>query len=74
MLWVGCGNMDIEEDISEVDPTSEEMIWHCFVTAEVSFVKKLLGRIDTSEGVNKLTNELLHILEAEPGIRLAEAS
>lgn len=73
MLWVGCGNIDAEEESNEA-PCSAEIIWHCFVVAEVPFMKKLFGKVDTNTGVVKLTTELHDILESEPEIKLVEVS
>ena len=76
MLWVGCANMS-EVEIAGNDaaadapsPAKDNIIWHCFATAEVFWVKRWLRRIDTKPAVAKLTQDLGEILRAEPEIKL----
>ncbi|MEW8483800.1 MAG: hypothetical protein AB2705_01385 [Candidatus Thiodiazotropha sp.] len=40
MLWVGCGYIDAEEESPGEQPVNDEIIWHCFVTAEIPYFKK----------------------------------
>jgi hypothetical protein len=54
MLWVGCGNVDIEAMPADAPPKKEDAVWHCFVTAEVFFWKRLFRKIDTAPAVAKL--------------------
>lgn len=72
-LWIACGNMvETENESAETTPQNNEMTWHCFVVAEVPFLKKIFGKVDTSEAVKKLTKELETILASEPRITLIE--
>jgi len=71
-LWVGCGSMMNELDL-ETHPTipdSNEIIWHCFVVAEVPFMKKLFGKVETEQGIQKLTSEIEVFLNNEQQIEL----
>lgn len=73
MLWVGCGNVTDEMDQpSDGPPAKEDIIWHCFATAEVFFWKRLFRRIDTEPAVSKLYEDLGEILRAEPEITLIQ--
>jgi len=69
-LWVGCGSIvnEMEQEDSTTIPDKSEIIWHCFVVAEVPFLKKLFGRINTQPGIKKLSQELESILLTEPEI------
>ena len=76
MLWVGCANMT-DDQIAKNDaaadarsPAKDNIIWHCFATAEVCWVKKWLRKIDTKPAVAKLAQDLGEILRAEPEITL----
>src|SRR5262245_6808161 len=46
MLWVGCANVDEIADENTGPPRKEDIVWHCFATAEVFFWKRLFKRID----------------------------
>ena len=76
MLWVGCANMTEDEIASDNAagkaplPATENIVWHCFAEAEVSFVKRWLRTIDTQPAVAKLDQDLGEILRAEPEITL----
>lgn len=76
MLWVGCANMREDEIASDnaageaPPPATEHIVWHCFATAEVSFLKRWLRKIDTEPAVAKLDQHLGEILRAEPEITL----
>jgi hypothetical protein len=73
MLWVGCGNMtDMEATPDDPLPKKEDVVWHCFVTAEVFFWKRLFRKIDTTHAVAKLQADIGRILAAEPTITLVE--
>lgn len=74
MLWVGCSNV-WDYDTAKPDdgpPSKEEVTWHCFATAEVSFWRKLFRKIDTTPAVSKLHADLGNILRAEPEISLIQ--
>ena len=68
MLWIGVGNVASDE-IHETPP-KESIVWHCFVEAEVPFLKRLFKKIDTSEALADLDSALREILEAESEIEL----
>jgi len=70
MLWVGCANLDDPDDKDGPPPRTEDIVWHCFATAEVFFWKKLFRRVDTAPAVAKLSRDLGEILRAEPQITL----
>lgn len=76
MLWVGCANMTEDERAGDDAaagarrPAKDEIIWHCFATAEVFWVKRWLRKIDTKPAVAKLVHDLGEILHAEPDIKL----
>jgi len=71
MLWVGCGNAtDMEAAHDDALPKKEDVVWHCFATAEVFFWKRLFRKIDTASAVAKLQADLGRILAAEPAIKL----
>jgi len=73
MLWVGCGNMtDLSAIESENPPAKEDIVWHCFVTAEVYFWKRLFRKVETQPAVSKLYADLGEILRAEPEITLVQ--
>ena len=73
MLWVGCGNVTgTGEADDDALPKNEDVVWHCFVTAEVFFWKRLFRKIDTASAVAKLHADLGRILAAEPQITLVE--
>ena len=74
MLWVGCGSRPDYDTASPGDPPPkhEQVMWHCFVTAEVFFWKRFFRKIDTAPAVAKLHADLGSILMAEPTITLIE--
>jgi hypothetical protein len=73
MLWVGCGSVDYESaQPGDGPPIKETVVWHCFVTAEVFFWKRLFRKIDTEPAVAKLYADLGQILSAEPEITLVQ--
>lgn len=73
MLWVGCGNVtDFDAPPEDVPPNKEDIVWHCFATAEVFFWRRLFKKIDTEPAVAKLHADLGRILAAEPEITLVD--
>jgi len=74
MLWVGCGNMMEDVDVNEGDPlpTIENIVWLCFVEAEVPLFKRLFNKPDTAPALNKLKADLASILSSESRITLVE--
>lgn len=73
-LWVGCGNvMDFEtEQRGDGPPVKDDVIWHCFATADVALWKRLFRRIETESAVSKLHADLGEILRAEPEVTLVQ--
>jgi hypothetical protein len=76
VLWVGCASLT-DDDLAGTEgageappPAKEDIVWHCFATAEVFFVKRWLRKIDTQPAVAKLDHDLGEILRAEPEITL----
>jgi len=73
MLWVGCGNMSDHTAAKPGDaPPKEAVTWHCFATAEVPFLKRIFGKMDTGPAVSKLNGVLGEILRSDPLIRLID--
>lgn len=74
MLWVGCGNVRDYDKTRPGDPppSKEEVLWHCFATAEAPFWKRLVGNVKTEPAVSRLNGMLGEILRAEPQVRLVE--
>jgi len=71
MLWVGCGNVTDDETGSR-PPPKEEVVWHCFATAEVFFWKRLFRKVQTEPAVSKLHDDLGEILRDESEIMLVQ--
>ena len=76
MLWVGCGSVIGYDTAQEEDPppAKENVVWHCFATAEVFFWKRLFRKVDTEPAVSKLYSDLGSILRADSEITLVEQS
>lgn len=82
LLWVGCGTMQSEELIEIYDaenpPKGSDVIWHVFTDIELPFFMfkslflKWTGKLDLKEPLEKLNNELAHILTSEPDIHFCE--
>lgn len=74
MLWVGCGNMSDHRAANPRDacPPKQNVIWHCFGTAEVPFLKRMFGKMDTAPAVSRLNHVLGQILRAERQLTLVE--
>ena len=82
LLWVGCGTMQSEELIEIYDaenpPKGSDVIWHVFTDIELPFFMfkslflKWTGKLDLKEPLEKLDNELAHILTSEPDIHFCE--
>jgi hypothetical protein len=73
MLWVGCGNMmDFTAKENDPLPMKENIIWLCFVEAEVPLLKRLFKKPDTAPALNKLDADLSSILNSEPRITLVD--
>jgi hypothetical protein len=68
LLWVGCGNVDSEAN----EPLKGDIVWHCFVAAEVPFLKRIFGKPDTTSSLSKLHHDLHEILQGEPEISLVD--
>ena len=74
MLWVGCSNVTDNNTAEPGDapPSKEDVIWHCFATAEVLFWKRLFRNVDTGSAVTRLHEDLGRILRSEPAITLVD--
>ena len=73
MLWVGCSNVtDFDSSPEDAPPKKEVIVWHCFITAEVFFWRRLFRKIDTKPAVDKLHADLGRILAAEPEITFVD--
>jgi len=72
MLWVGCGSVGEHVTAQQGDPhpAKEDVVWHCFSTAEVPFWKRIFKKPDTSMQLSKLDADLLAILSEEHEITL----
>lgn len=70
LLWIGCGNESGLAPPANVPPAAEDIVWICFVAAEVPLLKRLFARPDTTPAVDALRRTLLGILAAEPSITL----
>lgn len=75
MESVWCVSFKDYEKAQPVDPPPprEEIKWCCAIFIEVAFLKRLFGRIDTTDGLQQLDSQLRSILEAESHIKLIEA-
>jgi hypothetical protein len=71
-LWVGCGNMELDFPNPAKARSKEDIIWHCFVTCEVPFWKRLFKQVNAEPLTMKLTEQVSSILRAEPEIRLVD--
>ncbi len=74
MLWVGCGNVMDYADMKDDDPLpeKEDIVWSCFVEAEVPLLKRLFKKLDAAPALGKLNADLATILGSEPRITLVE--
>lgn len=78
LLWVGCGSR-LTENVEEVETfETNQIIWHVFPVIEIpwyslkSQIKRLLGKLDINQPLNKLAQELKTILSTEPKIQFHE--
>jgi hypothetical protein len=74
-LWVGVGSADEDAATAgargDVLPDKANVIWHCFATTELFFIKRLFVKQSAMDEALANLNELLRkILEAEPTIEL----
>lgn len=74
LLWVGCGNVSDNIPASQDNnlPLKEDVLWHCFINADVFFWKRWFHKIDTATAVAKLDADLASILAAEKHITLTD--
>jgi len=75
MLWVGCGNMINPKLIGEnsVLLCKEQIVWRCFVAAEVPHFMRYLQKVNTAPAIAKLYSELGEILCAVPEVKFVLA-
>ena len=63
-VWIGCGNVDDMNESGEfVEPTNENIVWHCFVQADVPFFTKLFSRINPENSVNEIASVLNSVIK-----------
>lgn len=82
VLWIGCGCLQEESFSEHYDnetlPDSRDICWHVFTTIEVSifsfktYLKNILGQIDTVGPLSKLDRELKEIIDNESSITICE--
>ena len=68
LLWIGCGNESGIAPPARPLPAAEDIVWCCFVVAEVPLLKRLFAHPDTAPAVTALRSKLLALLTAEPSI------
>jgi len=72
-LWVGCANMTSNLAIQPRDPPpKEDIIWRCFVVAEVPHYVRFLRKVDTAPAIARLYSSLAEILRSEREITFVE--
>ena len=54
-------------------PPHDEVKWCCGILVEVPLFKRLFGKVDSTDGLQKLDSQLRSIFEAESRITLIEA-
>jgi hypothetical protein len=82
LLWVGCVSVfpaDFQESYDpESPPDGKDVVWHVFPVIEVpifyftSWIKKLVGVLETNRPLQKLSSELKNILDKESRIKMCE--
>ncbi len=72
MLWVGCVSVHdyAKSRPDDPPPLGKDVTWSCMVTAEKPLLRGLFGRFDTAPELGKLSQDVEHILKAEPSIEL----
>ena len=72
LLWVGCANISDVNQVTGQDLriSKDSITWHCFATAEVNLLKRLLGKPDNAKAVSELNGVLQRILVSEPTITI----
>jgi hypothetical protein len=73
MLWIGCGNMDTDDDVFDPLKEPERIVWHCFVTGELPFWQRLFRKVDP-EAVKKVEGHLAQIIHEEPQVWLVSVA
>ena len=82
LLWIGCGTLFGDDFYEHYDPDSppdgQDVTWHVFPVIEVPFFyfkswfRRLFGKLDTNQPLQKLNEELKNLLETEPQIEFCE--
>ena len=72
---VNCGGKKHNEfnKTTKSAAKKEEIIWHCFIDAEIPFLKKIIKVVNTKQGKEQLYREIRNILSSEPGIEFVSA-
>jgi hypothetical protein len=71
-LWSGCANMTLDFPDTPKERKKEEIVWHCFITCQIPFWKRLFKRVDPEPFVKKLSDELSSLLSSESEIYFVE--
>ncbi len=71
-LWVGCSSILESEPEAGKTPKKEDIVWHCFATAEVPFFQRLFKHTNTTDGLSKLKVDLLEIIENENALEIVD--
>jgi hypothetical protein len=75
MLWIGCANIsDYDEPTVAHQPKKDEIVWRCFVEAEVPLLKRLFKKVDLEPMCSALCAHLEVILKSDPRIHLRDAT
>lgn len=73
-LWIGCGAVDaVNGESGGLVPPEGSIVWHCFSVVEVSWLARVLGRVDTAAAMRRLDADLRDVLDSHPAdIRLVD--
>lgn len=64
LVWIGCGNMDEEDEAGNFKvPNINNLTWQCFVSADKPFFKSMFKKLNATEQINQVTQELKTLLE-----------
>lgn len=72
-VWIGVGNVDqFDDDGNFIKPEGGNVVWHCFIEADVPFFANLFKKIDPSVQVEKVGRDLANLFSNTPHIQLVE--
>ncbi|WHI50185.1 hypothetical protein P3339_17285 [Microbulbifer sp. MLAF003] len=71
-LWIGCGSVINYEhgDPEGPIPDTNDVVWYCFVVAEIPFLKRIFNKPDVEPEVSKLRKQLYQLLSGTKRIHL----